>query len=135
MLTQQRQSTLALTLPQPEVTTFDGNPLSYCSFVRAFESLIETKTTSNSARLYYLIQYTKGDVQELMQSCLMMNKDDGYKEARRQLKQRYGQDYHIATAYVNKLTEHQPIKTENVEAMRKFSTLLTSCRNTLKELG
>ena len=43
-------------LPQPLVPTFDGNPLEYRSFIRAFESLIEHRTSSSTERLYYLEQ-------------------------------------------------------------------------------
>ena len=31
-------------LPQPRVPTFDGNPVDYRSFIRAFESLKESRT-------------------------------------------------------------------------------------------
>ena len=41
-------------LPQPRVPTFDGNPVEYRTFVRAFESLIESRTSSSTERLYYL---------------------------------------------------------------------------------
>ena len=51
--------------------------------------------TSNSARLYYLVQYTSGEVRELMRSCLAMKPEDGYQEARTLLKDRYGQSYRI----------------------------------------
>lgn len=135
LLVQQQRHTLALMLPQPEVPTFDGNPINYCSFIRSFENLIELKTDSDSARLYYLVQYTSGDVQELMRSCLSMPPAEGYQEARKLLKHRYGQGYKIASSLVNKITESNPIRTESGEALRRFSTLLTSCRNTLKEIG
>ena len=82
LLLKQQQHTLALMLPQPELPTFGGNPIEYPSFIRAFESLIESRTDSNSARLYYLVQYTSGDVHELMHSCLSMSHTEGYKEAR-----------------------------------------------------
>ena len=65
--------------------------------MKAFECLIESRTESSSSRLYYLVQYT-GDVQELMRSCLAMDPEEGYREARKLLKQRYGQSYKIATA-------------------------------------
>lgn len=52
LIKQQQESTLALTLPEPNVPTFNGNPIDYWSFVRAFENLIERKTASESARLY-----------------------------------------------------------------------------------
>ena len=41
-------------LPQPRVPTFDGNPVEYRTFARAFESLIESRTSSSTERLYYL---------------------------------------------------------------------------------
>lgn len=31
-------------LPQPRVPVFDGNPIEYRSFIRAFENLIESRT-------------------------------------------------------------------------------------------
>ena len=135
LLQRQQESTLTLTLPQPEVPTFSGDPIEYWGFIRAFQNLIESKTTSESARLYYLAQYTSGEVHELVSSCLSMKPEEGYQEARNLLKKRYGQSYRIATAYVNKLTKGPPIKAEDGSALRCFSILLTSCKNTLKEIG
>lgn len=135
LLMQQQQHTLALMLPQPELPTLAGDPIEYCSFIRAFESLTESRTDSSSARLYYLVQYTSGDVHELMRSCLSMNHTEGYHEARRLLKERYGQDYKIATAYVDRVTTGPQIRAEKAEDLRKFSTLITSCKNALRDIG
>lgn len=85
--------------------------------------------------MYYLIQYTASDVRELLKGCLSMNARDGYAEARRLLKQRYGQNYKIATAYMNRVTNGRSIKSEDGDALQKFSILLTSCKNTLKDIG
>ena len=62
----QQQSTAALTLPQPSMQVFSGDPIDYCDFIHAFEHLVEQKTTSSSSRLYYLVQYTSVPAQELM---------------------------------------------------------------------
>ena len=51
LLKQQQLQTLALTLPQPEVPVFSGGPVEYSGFVRAFENVIESKTTSPSTSL------------------------------------------------------------------------------------
>ena len=99
-----QQLSLTLTLPHAEVQTFDGDPANYCNFILSFENLIEAKTKSSSTKLYYLVQYTSGDVQEPMQSCLSMQPDKGYQEARRLLETRYGQRYKIASAFVTKVT-------------------------------
>ena len=56
----------SLMLPQPELPVFGGDPIEHCSFIRAFESIIESRTQISSSRLYYLVQYTSGDVNELM---------------------------------------------------------------------
>lgn len=133
LVVQQQRSALTLTLPKPEVPVFSGDPIEYNKFVKAFETLIEARTDSDSARLYYLAQYTSGAVQELIQSCSLMDSDKGYQEARRLLKSRYGQPYKIASAYVDKVVNGPQIKSEDGEALQKFSVLLTSCRNTLKE--
>ena len=135
LIRQQQESTLALTLPQPNVPIFSGNPIDYWTFIRAFENLIEHKTASESARLYYLVQYTTGEVQDLVKSCLTMREEVGYREARNLLQKRYGSSYRIASAYVDKLTREPPIKSEDGDALRKFSIELTGCKNTLQEIG
>ena len=98
-----------MTLPKPEVPVFGGDPVEYLNFVKAFECLIESRT-ERSSRLYYLVEYTEGEVQELMSSCLAMDPEEGYPEARQLLKQWYGQSYKIATAYVDNVTKGPAIK-------------------------
>lgn len=83
----------------------------------------------------YLLQCMSGQVQDLVQSCLAMQKDRGYKEARKLLAERYGQSYKIATAYVDRIINGQSICSEDGSALQKFSILLTSWRNMLKEIG
>ena len=126
---------MALTLPQPELPVFTSDPIEYCDFIRAFENLVERKTSSSSARLYYLLQYTSGHVQDLVRSCLAMREDVGYSEARRLLAERYGQPFKIATAYVDRVINGQPIRSEDDPALQRFTILLTSCTNTLNEIG
>ncbi|CAB4001611.1 Hypothetical predicted protein [Paramuricea clavata] len=91
LLNQHQQSALSMTLPNAQVPMFGGDPVDYCHFIRSFETLIVAKTPSSGSRLYYLVQYTSGDVQKFMRSCLSMNPDEGYQVARKLLKQRYGQ--------------------------------------------
>ena len=127
-------SLLTLTLPHAEVQTFDGDPVNYCNFICSFENLIEAKMKNSSTRLYYLVQYTFGDVQELTWSCLSMQPEEGYQEARRLLKARYGQNHKIVTTYVSQVTNGPPIRHKGGQALQKFSVFLTSCKNTLQEI-
>ena len=93
------------------------------------------RTTSYSARMYYLVQNMAGNVQESMRSCLAMDSEEGYREARKLLAKRYGQPYKIASAYVKRVTNGPAIKGEDGAALQSFSALLTTCKNTLNEIG
>ena len=135
LISHHQEMSLSMSLPDVQVPTFNGDPIDYCYFVRSFQNLIETKTSSDSARLFYLVQYTSGEVQDLMRSCLSMKPQEGYKEATRLLKEKYGQNYKIATTYVDRLVQFPIIKAEDGHALQQFSVLLISCKNTLKEIG
>ena len=111
LLLQQQETIKALTLPQPGFPVFNGDLIEYCDFIRAFENPVEPKTSSSSARLYYLLQSTSRHVQDLGRSCLAI-RDIGYSEARRLLAERYGQPLKIATAYVDRVMNAQPIRAE-----------------------
>ena len=70
-----------------------------------------------------------------MQSCLSMDPKEGYKTARALLKDRYGQSYKIATALIDRVTKTPQIKSDDGPALQRYSVLLTSCKNSLKEIG
>ena len=91
LATQQKKSNL----PQQRVPIFDGDPMDYGAFVRAFENVIESKTSSSSERLYYLEQFTSGDVKELVRSCHYLPPERGYQEAQQLMKKKFGDDYRI----------------------------------------
>ena len=118
-------------LPQPRVPIFDGNPVDYRSFIRAFESLIESRTCNSTERLYYLEQYTTGDVKELIKSCHHLPPDVGYEEACKLLKKKFGDEYRVASAYESKALAWPSIKAEDCTALNKFAIFLSSCKNAL----
>ena len=105
--------------------------MEYRSFVRAFESLIESRTFNNTDRLYYLEQFTAGDVKELVISCHHLPSDVGYDEARRLLEKKFGDEYRIASAYETKALNWPNIKAEDGVALNRFSVFLTGCKNAL----
>jgi len=127
---QQRNS-----LPRRRVPVLTGNPLDYCTFIRAFETVIETRESDYAGRLYYLEQHSAGRPQELVRSCLCMNAEAGYLKARKLLESKFGQKHKIAMAHVDKVTNGPAIKAEDAEALEGFATLLASCTNTLKAIG
>lgn len=117
---QHRKSTLLC----PQVPIFHGEPINYCSFVRAFESLIDS-----CDRLYYLTQYTAVDIKELVQSCQHLSCDRRYKEAHRLIEKRFGDEYCVASTYECKALNWPPVKQEDSAALNGFSIFLASCKN------
>ena len=122
------------TLPRRQVPIFDGNPLSYCTFLRAFETVIESNESDSGGRLYYLEQHTSGRAREIVRSCMYLNPGEGYSKAKKLLEARFGQKHNIAMAYVDQLTNGPYIKAEDAESLEVFSIRLSSCTNTLKAI-
>ena len=63
-----------------------------------------------------------------------MPDDIDYSEAQRLLAERYGQPCNIATTYMDCIINRTPVHAEDGPSLQKFSTLLTSCRNILKNI-
>ena len=132
MLTTQQKKR---SLPSPRVLNFDGDPLEYGSFIRAFENIIESKTSSSSERLYYLEQFTSGDVKELVRSCQYLPPDAGYDEARRLMKKKFGDDFRVVAAYESKALSWPEVRAEGGVGLNRFSLFLMRCKNAMEGSG
>ena len=121
--------------PIGQVPVFDGNPLQYCTFIRAFDTVIEPRELDYAARLYYLEQHTSGRPQEIVRRCLYMAPKEGYTKARSFLQRRFGQKHKIAMACLDQVTSGPRIKAEDAESLEGLSMLLSSCTNTLRSIG
>ena len=129
-----RELTTAISLPQPTVPTYKGDFLEYKSFVMAFDTRIRARTSSSADLLYYLNQHLDGEPKELIEGCLLMNPDAGYREARRILEKEYGDPYKVSRAYINKAIQWQPIKHDDGSALKKFSVFLIKCKNAMNSI-
>ncbi|KAK0142765.1 hypothetical protein N1851_019297 [Merluccius polli] len=118
-------------LPVREIPSFDGDPLHFHSFIRAFEHGIENKTDNMQDRLYYLEQYTVGQPRQIVRSCQHMDVESGYNEARKQLEWHFGNKMKITMEFMSKTLNWTAIKAEDGPALRAYSIFLRSCYNTL----
>ena len=122
------------TLPKGDLAVFDGNILQYNSFIHSFEHIIESRTDNNQDRLQFLIQYTKGQAQQLVKSCQFMDANRGYRKARQLLKEHFGNAYRISCAYIEKALSWPVIKSEEPRALQDFALFLRSCCNAMEQL-
>ena len=114
---------------------FDGNPLQYCTFIQAFDTVIEPREPDNAGRLYCLEQHTSGRPQEIVRSCLHMAPKEGYTKARSLLERIFGQKHKIAMACLDQVTNGPRLKAEDAESLEGLSILLSSCTNTLRSIS
>lgn len=126
MLLKQQQKIL---LPKTEVKVFRGDPLDYKLFTSAFDHIIASKTDSDQDRLYYLEQFTSGESQDIVRSCLHMDPVKGYKRARQLLEEIYGNKFNVANSYTEKLNSWPVIKSESGEDLSKLGIFLRTCLN------
>ena len=131
LIVQQQKMT---SLPTRDITVFDGEPLNYRPFMQAFEHRIEGNTTNSKDRLYYLEQFTSGQPQELVRSCLHMDPYSGYMEAKRLLKVHFGDEFKLTSAYIDKALNWMNIPADNGEALQKYALFLRSCFNLMHTL-
>jgi hypothetical protein len=130
IITQQK---LAL-LPAREITAFDGDPLNYHVFMRAFEHVIEDKTSSSQDRLYFLEQYTSGQPRSLVRSCLHMDARNGYVEAKRLLEEHFGDEIKRTNAYMEKALNWTAVRADDGKGLHAYALYLRGCCNAMRSL-
>ena len=121
-------------LPSREIPVFDGDPLQFRPFMKAFEQGVESKAEKGDC-LYYLEQFTRGQPQELVRSCQHMVPERGYVMAKGLLTEHFGNPYKLATAYMKKALAWQAVKAEDVKALQAYSLFLRGCCNVMQEIS
>lgn len=86
--------------------------------MKALENSVESKTDSYSDCLYFLDQYTRGRLRELIRSCQHVDPKRGYIKAKALLQEHFGNEQKIASAYMEKALSWTPIKSEDVKALQ-----------------
>ena len=127
------QQQITRSLPPRDIPVFEGNPLQYRAFMKAFEQGVEDKTGAADC-LFYLEQFTRGQPQQLVRSCQHLAPDRGYVVAKNLLQEHFGNQYTIANAYMEKVLAWQSIRAEDVEGFQEYSLFLRGCCNVMGEL-
>lgn len=121
-------------LPKREIHIFDGDPLKYHAFMKAFENGVERNTNSFSDREYFLEQYTSGHPKELVKSCHYLNPERGYNKAKVLLQQQFENEQKVAHAYMERIFSWPPIKADDVKALEEYNLFLRGCSNVIEEV-
>jgi hypothetical protein len=133
--TRMHQQSLVDSLQRPkiELMTFDGDPLKYWPFIRAFTNAVDSKSDDDGSKLNSLMQYCSGKARSLLQCCLVKEPTEGYRLAWELLKERFGNNDVISQAWIAKILDRPKIK--NTQGLQTFADELRTCRETLLTMG
>ncbi|XP_065068710.1 uncharacterized protein LOC135694009 [Rhopilema esculentum] len=126
---------VASLLPKSELAAFDGNPLKYFVFIRSFENNVEKDTNDFSRRLQLLIQYCTGKAKRVIESCILLEPEEGYWKAKNMLADRFGNVFKVSNAWIEQESGRPLIRPSDRGALQELADDLESCEITLKATG
>ena len=122
-------------LPKPKMMTFDGDPKRYKLFITSFKNNVEARLEGDDQlKLTLLLDQCTGDAFDLIEDCVMLKSDQGYRTAIEKLERRFGKGHLIAKSYIDGVKEGGSIKPYDVEALVKLADDMQKCQNVLTEL-
>ena len=116
-------------LPQATPSVFEGCDLDKTKFFlweNAFDSLIDSAPVTAKQKLHLLYQYLGGKAKKVVEQLqyLVENPEGAYREARKILKERFGNPAIISTDFEKKLVNWPKIGLNNTVSLEEFSDFL-----------
>ena len=115
--------------PEVDMEPFDGNVLNYHHLMALFKEIVESKVEDSTGRLIRLLKYTSGEAKELINHCIQLLSNEGFKYAKYLLGKVYGNLHKILATYRKEIKQWPQIKFGDARAFLKFHTFLLKCRN------
>lgn len=122
-------------LPRRDLVTFEGDPARYWLFMRCFEANVLKTTSDPTVRLSYLIQYCTGEAKQAIESCLILEPEEGLSEALNILQRRFGRPHMIARKHIDALTDGAAVKPNDFVGLSRLAGELRTCYTTLRQLN
>ena len=119
-----------LQAPKVSMPKFEGDPMGYFPFIRAFEENVDKLLDDDGSKLARLTQLCTGKAARAIQCCSMLPPAQGYKKARQLLRTRFGDPFTITELWVERLTEGTP-RTN----LQEYADDLQNCLECLNALG
>ena len=121
--------------PKIEILKFSGNPLDFVRFMKTSELNVENLIQDSSRCLLLLIQHCDGEAKKLIEFCLLLDPDEGYRKAKDVLKENFGRKNVIARAHMERLHSEVNIKNDDERGLVKLAHDLEECELIFKELN
>lgn len=124
----------ASALPMRSIPVFDGDPLHFRFFIRAFENCVEDRNNNFSDCLYFLEQHTREQPRDIVRSCQHLPSEYGYQRAKALLTENFGSEHKLSAAYMDKINNWPSIRPEDVNALQALSMFLRGYSNLVQHL-
>ena len=122
-------------LPVPEPGIFRGDSLQYPSWIRAFETLIESKAIRPDEKIHFLRKYVAGEAREAIDGLMLLNSEDAYQKTKEMLSKRFGDSFVVANAYRQRLDSWPKIQAGDAKGMRKYADFLVHCEKAMESIS
>ncbi len=90
--------------------------------MKAFETLIESRAVNPAEKLHFLGKYVAGEAKSVVEGFMLLDGDDAYEKAKRQLSKRFGNSFAVASAFRKRQWPQVP--PNDGHSPRKFADLL-----------
>lgn len=107
-------------LPLSEPGIFSGDPLKYTMWVKAFETLIESRAIKPKGRLHFLGKYVSGEAKEVVNGFMLLDSEDAYQKAKEMLAKRFGDPFTIAAAFSKETRRMETNRAERCNWLTKI---------------
>ena len=71
----------------------------------------------------------------MIESCVLLEPDEGYEEAKKLLAERFGDKFKVTNSWIRKVSDGPAIKAGDREALEDLADDLKNCEITLKAIG
>lgn len=122
-------------MPKREYLSFDGNPLTYPSFMENFKTNVEDVESNPNARRNFLIQLCTGKAKDAISGTVMLPPEEGYAKAKSILREMFGQTHIIAASHIDQVTKGGAIKDFESEKLLQLARDMENCQMNLSKLG
>ena len=116
--------------PQVNIQPFKGDPMQYNTFISQFNNKI-IQYCSKYECYDYLLQYTEGEAQRLVQTVATLDPRLRYQEALKALEKKFGNKDAVAHAYIQRALEWPTIKPNDGKALDEFSMFIEECKHAM----
>ena len=77
----------AISLPSTQLISFNGDPIQYWPFMRAFDTAVGKCAVDDGTKLMRLMYYCTGPARKVVESCAVMPPEQGFARAKELLKE------------------------------------------------